>query len=423
MFRFATKSSASSVKHTDSTTSRSRYAASWRPALRRLKEGLFSRGGAANSVQPVSPDVSEDPSITTYLDRFDRSCYRPLEDQRATLRPSTTRQKQNETVSKFSEQSDSDEQPEIVDGIELLSQSAKAAPGKNNRRKTVHDSSMLHPLRYNPAGAHVKESPAESSIRARPSSYAQATSETDEFSIALRKKLHRTSLAQAEKLAGPEAAYIPTHAASDFQRTTSVQERKRRTVPKKREDPFVSAVDETSEDFQNFIRTCHLQHLVEQRDLRQTRMSLPIVKAPNILTTTPHSVKGLQSFEKFLRNSHIHYLTQEDRGWCPSIGELDETEADRIVKNAPPPNCFSSPKEQGLSVKFRRSAMSPRPASVAGSIVGKVGGYIKPTITVNSRPVRNSMIFRKTRDVETASIDSYIRPSRVKRWSMAAAGY
>lgn len=244
-------------------------------------------------------------------------------------------------------------------------------------------------------------------------------------------------MAQGEKLAVPKpVSYIPTHAASDFLKNGSAPESRRKSVRKKGGERYVSAVDEKSEDFQNFIKNGHLQHLVQERDWRQTRMSLPIVKAPEpetTTTTTTYDTKGVQDFQTFLRKSHYHYLAEEDLGWRQSIAiaESDETAINVDGETLPPPNCFATSRERGLSTIQRRrtmreasrpGSMAPRSVSMAGSILGKVGEYIKPTMPVNTRPVGRSSIM-VSKDDDTASIDSEIPVGRLKRWSMAAAVY
>lgn len=431
MFRFAGKSSAGAA---DSIPTRNRYTISWKPALRKLKNSFFSRGNVPEAVQHNNHGASGEPSITAL---FDKNSYQPLNNQRATLRTRTPSQNQNGDVTRrlssyMPKQSNVDQQPGVVDGIELV-QRPSAITTKDNihRRTTVHRSSTPPPPNRNPSRVSSR-GPADKNIQARPSSHATSSADTDEFSMALRNKLRRASMAQGEELAVPKpVAYIPTHAASDFLKNGSPSQRRRSSVRQKKEEPHISAVDENSEDFQNFVKNCHLQHLVKKQDWHQTRMSLPVVvKAPKpeaTTTTTTYDTKGVQDFQKFLRNSHIHYLAEEDCGWRQSIAiaELNEETDDAT---GAPPSCFATPRERGLSMIQRRrtmkdaarpGSMAARPVSMAGSILGKVGEYIKPAMPVNAQ--RDSMMLSKNGD--TASIDSEIPAGKLKRWSMAAAVY
>jgi hypothetical protein len=218
MFRIIGRSAVETPVTTQDVLKKNNAVSSWKPALRKLRKGLFAKKEKAEE-QPLVEDVEalSDDAVTTNL--FARSSSQALNDQRATHQPRESHPTSPQKIvpSSAMPTREQTKDPREMHGIQIFKVLSPSTSHKNITDEKSSGQAQPPTRKRAPSEPrlHGKPTPPKT-VRARPSSYEPKTLELDDFAKALTTKLRRESQIQERRT--PDLTYVPKHAAVDFSR-------------------------------------------------------------------------------------------------------------------------------------------------------------------------------------------------------------
>ncbi|KAH6723131.1 hypothetical protein BKA61DRAFT_585869 [Leptodontidium sp. MPI-SDFR-AT-0119] len=345
MFRGSSRSRGETPVAVPHQPDTSRETSNWRPALRRIKKGLFPKSAVPENSDIGKPEGTYSASGRPLLEIHQQ----PLNERNA--RPSTARQ-----VETPSEQRPSSRNPNVL---------------RKQRPVPMGPREPKEPSTFN----FVKRSLSRSSSRRR-------SMQEPREPIFVMRDIKKDEVEIISAGAPSTAAYIPRHAASDFQKLSGnqqspQQQQQNGSIPARKHVPTASksAAYEPKHAASDFSKL-KLPFNLDSNGLAQN----PSSSDGSTNSTKPHLLPShippaeSDDYQRFLKASRLavagnynSYGVISSSNFTPKTSQLMQ----EIISNRQ-----SMERERAYAMSQRSSAS--RPVSRAGSIFDRVADYVRP---------------------------------------------
>ncbi|KAG4428101.1 hypothetical protein IFR05_016413, partial [Cadophora sp. M221] len=356
MFRGSSRSRGETPVAVPHKPDTSRESSNWRPALRRIKKGLFSKSAVPENSDIGKPEGTYSASGRPLLE-IHQQCLNERKARPSTARPSTARPSTARQAEIPFEQGPSSRNPNVL---------------RKQRPVPMGPREPKEPSTFN----FVKRSLSRSSSRRR-------SIQEPREPIFVMRDITKDEVEIISAGAPSTAAYIPRHAASDFQKQSSNQQTPQQqqqqqpqnvSIPARKPVPTSSksAAYQPKHAASDFSKL-KLPFNLDPNGLAQNPSSDPSTTKPHLL---PSHIPPAESddYQRFLKASRLaaagnynSYGVISSSNFTPKTSQMMQ----EIISNRQ-----SMERERAYAMSQRSTAS--RPVSRSGSIFDRVADYVRP---------------------------------------------